>query len=414
MIRGREVTVHVPGLLGPWPRALAGDVVRGLDLPGLVGLLARSRRAGGRARSGGDPPFASFERLAFSAFGYSRGADDVPAAALMRERDAAAARGRPPPGKGSGTDAGTGTGTGTGEGPPRAGTAAAGGGRGEDGPDRVPPASLRADPVHLRPDLDAARLFDPTSFSLSAEEAAALAGALDRHFAPEGIRFEALRPDRWYVRLPEHPDAVFQPPGAAAGRGAGELLPGGPEGSRWRRRMNEAQMVLHGHPCNEARETRGELPVNSVWFWGAGALEDAPRPRFEEVHADDDLVRALAERGGARVRVRGLEGGAGAEGTPPGAVLVAPGDDLYRAVAGRDVERWRRELLRTEERWFGPLHAGMRSGAVRRVVIDAGLRPGEAVLEAPPRRWRRPFAGASAPAPASGLADFLLDEGGGG
>ena len=56
-----------------------------------------------------------------------------------------------------------------------------------------------------------------------------------------------------------------------------DLLPAGNEGSVWRRRMNEAQMVLHAHPGNEAREARGELPVNSVWFWGAGELGAAPR-----------------------------------------------------------------------------------------------------------------------------------------
>ena len=361
------MTVHVPGLLGPWPRALAGDIVRGLDLPGLVGLLTRSRRVGGRLRPRADAGVASFERLAFSAFGYPPGTDDVPAASLMRARDA-------------GVD-----------------------------PGRSPPASLCADPVHLRPDLDAARLFDASCFSLSGEEAAALAGALDRHFAPEGIRLEAPHPSRWYVRLDEHPDAVFRPPGIAAGRGAGGSLPEGNEGSLWRRRMNEAQMVLHDHPCNESREARGELPVNSVWFWGAGEIAGAPRTRFDEVRSDSALVRALAERGGARVR--GLEEEAENGGTLPRASLVAPGDALYRAVAGRDVEEWRRLLVRLEEDWFRALHGEVRTGAVRKVVIDAGLRPGEAVHEAVPRsRWRRPARRSSA----EGLAGFILDEDAGG
>ena len=229
-----------------------------------------------------------------------------------------------------------------------------------------------------------------------------MAAALDRHFAPEGVRFAAPRPTRWYMRLERPPDAEFQPPGGAAGRGAGGALPAGNEGSLWRRRMNEAQMVLHAHPVNQAREARGELAVNSVWFWGAGEPGPIPRRRFDEVVADDPLVRALARRGGARVR--DLAEDPETAGDPPGRRLVAPGPGCLRAVVGRDVESWRRELLDAEERWFRPLVDAVTTGRIRRVVVDAGLRTGESVLEAGGRRARRP----DVPVPAGGLAEFLL------
>ena len=363
-----EVTVHAPGLLGPWPRALAADIVRGLDVPGLVGLLTRARRVGRPAwRSRADEP-ESFERLAFGVFGYPPGGNDVPAAALMWEHDAA---GSP-----------------------------AGGAADANGPSLV---SLRADPVHLRPDLDAARLFDASHFALSRDEAAAMAAALDRHFAPEGVRFEAPHPTRWYARLQAQPDAKFQPPGGAAGGGgAGGALPAGNEGSLWRRRMNEAQMVLHAHPVNQAREARGELAVNSVWFWGTGEPGPVPRRRFDEVVADDPLIRALARRSGPRVR--DLAEDPETAGDPSGRRLVAPGPGCLHAVLGRDVESWRRELLDAEERWFRPLCDAVTTGRIRKVVVDAGLRTGESVLEAGGRRARRP----EVPVPAGGLAEFLL------
>ena len=44
-----------------------------------------------------------------------------------------------------------------------------------------------------------------------------MTGALDRHFAPEGLRFEAPHPTRWYVRIEKRPDAEFHPPGGVAG-----------------------------------------------------------------------------------------------------------------------------------------------------------------------------------------------------
>ena len=383
-----EVTVHAPGLLGPWPRALAADIVRGLDAPGLVGLLARARPAGRPAwRSRADEP-ESFERLAFGAFGYPPGGPDVPAAALMWEGDAA------------GSESG-------GEGLSSSGIAADA--FGPIGSSLVP---LRADPVHLRPDLDAARLFDASHFALSRDEATAMAAALDRHFAPEGVRFEAPRPTRWYARLERQPDAEFQPPGGAAGLvdgvGAGGALPAGNEGSLWRRRMNEAQMVLHAHPVNQAREARGELAVNSVWFWGAGEPGPVPRRRFDEVVADDPLIRALARRSGARVRDLAEDpatpGNPETAGGPPGRRLVALGPGCLRAVLGRDVESWRRELMDAEERWFRPLLGAVTAGGFRRVVVDSGLRTGESVLEAGGRRARRP----DVSVPTEGLAEFLL------
>ena len=403
--RRGEVTVHAPGLLGPWPAALADDVSRGLDLPGLVGLLARARRrrgpaavpsgsrrrAGGgvpgigigagarRPRSGGGGEVESPERLVFGAFGYpSAGNDDVPAAELMWEAE-------------TGRTAGAGR-----------------------------SFLLRADPVHLRADLDAARLFDSSHFALTREEADAMAGALDRHFASEGLRFEAPHPARWYVRTGKRPDAGFCPPGGAMARGAGRALPSGNEGSVWRRRMNEAQMVLHAHPVNEAREARGELPVNSVWFWGAGTLGDPPRrPRFHEVVADDRLVRALGRRGGARVRgLNEMEEGEGglAEGVP-GSCLIAPGTVFYRAVTARDVEGWRRGLVDAERRWFGPLLEAMGAGRISKATLDTGLRAGAARLEAGGRWMRRiprPDVHPSRPShtPRGGLAPFLVAEDG--
>ena len=440
-----EVTVHVPGLLGPWPAALAGDVSRGLDLPGLAGLLARSRRvrrrgtgvAGslsgvariarlGRLRSQTSEESESPERLAFGQFGYPAGEGDVPAAALMWEGDVAASRllpraeSRSPEESRSAEEASPPETTPSpGEGEPdsrRSGDAGEAGGFGSPDPIRAAageaapgaPAGfvpLRADPVHLRADLDAARLFDASCFALTHEEAAALVGALDRHFVAEGLRFEAPHPTRWYARVERMPDAVFCPPGGAAVRGAGASLPAGSEGRVWRRRMNEIQMVLYAHPVNERREARGEQPVNSVWFWGAGALGPCPPRRFSEVRTDDPLVRALAERGGARVQ--GLEEGGEMAGSAEGVTghrLVAPGSGFYRTVMGRDVEAWRRELLEAEERWFGPLFEALKAGRIRKVAIDAGLRIGGAVFETGGRGARRPPARGLE----TGLAAFLL------
>jgi hypothetical protein len=41
------------------------------------------------------------------------------------------------------------------------------------------------------------------------------------------------------------------------------------------RLVSEMQMLLYTHPVNDAREARGALPANALWFSGAGVLPDA-------------------------------------------------------------------------------------------------------------------------------------------
>ena len=48
-------------------------------------------------------------------------------------------------------------------------------------------------------------------------------------------------------------------------------LPTGEDGQAGARHLLEAQMVLHASAVNERRESRGALPVNSLWLWGGGS-----------------------------------------------------------------------------------------------------------------------------------------------
>src|SRR5205814_619298 len=66
--------------------------------------------------------------------------------------------------------------------------------------------------------------------------------------------------------------------------------------------LNEAQMVLHAHPVNEAREARGEPPINSVWLWGAGRAAKVRNERWHSVSADDPVALGLARAAGIRHR----------------------------------------------------------------------------------------------------------------
>ncbi|MCP4333288.1 MAG: hypothetical protein GY785_11585 [Gammaproteobacteria bacterium] len=60
----------------------------------------------------------------------------------------------------------------------------------------------------------------------------------------------------------------------------------------WYRLLNEIQMYMHQHPVNVERMRQGRLPINSLWFWGAGERPAiATRPRW---FCDDALLNRFA------------------------------------------------------------------------------------------------------------------------
>ena len=260
-----DVTMLIPGLLGPGGGSSDPDTAHalldGLDLRALDRLLARAVHAVEPAADG------SIEALAFRMFGHEAhpavgGGPDVPCA-------------------------GTSSHPAVGGGPATGGIPHA---PGADWPVAAVTALvdcdasidvcgtgtwLRADPVHLRPDVADLVLFDAVDVGVSREEARALAEAVNEALRPGGPVIDAAHPHRWYVALEAPARMATTPLSLAAGAGISAAMPRGPDAPRWRRWMNEVQMALHDCPVNAERERRGAVPINSIWFWGGGSLPPA-------------------------------------------------------------------------------------------------------------------------------------------
>ena len=138
---------------------------------------------------------------------------------------------------------------------------------------------LRADPAHVRADLGMARMLACGELALDAQAAAELARPLRPLFGDEGFELSTPHPARWYLKLPVGAQLpAFAPPETTLGADLHAHLPAGELGRRWRKLLNEAQVLLHQHPLNRARAAAGLPEVNSVWFWGAGSLPPAGGP----------------------------------------------------------------------------------------------------------------------------------------
>ena len=244
---------------------------------------------------------------------------------------------------------------------------------------------MRADPVHLQVGRNSLGLADSAAFEVSRAESDALVETLNRHFG-QTMLFYPMRPARWYVRLEKAPDMQTTPAAAARGLAIDENLPSGPDAMRFHALMNEAQMLLHEHPVNVEREARGELALNSIWFWGGGAIDAANARPFSTVVGDDPLARGLALAAG--ISTRALPGDADS-------VLAALGDEgLVLVVLDLPREAQLRERRAALERdWFAPLLAALKAGRIGMLTLH--LCGADSLLEVETVRsdlryfWRR-------------------------
>jgi len=309
-------TLLLPGLL--WPRDIADAVLRGVELPALTKLLARAQHE--------RFPAITPEGWLCQAFEVER-QRDWPIAPLTLEVD-----------------------------------------RGDPGEAYW----LRADPVHIKVERDRLLLVDSALFDLTAEEAQSLVETLNGHFADEGIVFSAPAPKRWYARVPGAPDLVTHTLKEVAGGDVKRHLPGGADALRWNRVFNEAQMLLHAHRVNAAREERGELCVNSIWPWGGGTRSAVRGRPFDFVYSDDSAAIGLGAA--AEAHAEGLPAGAEAwlsqaQNGDASHLLVMSG--LGVAAAYMDTDAWRERIVELELKWFAPLLAALGRGAVTSLAIVA-------------------------------------------
>ena len=239
---------------------------------------------------------------------------------------------------------------------------------------------LCADPVHLRIEAGGVLLTDASHFAISADEARELTNALNAHFGERGLSFLAPVPQRWYARTASVPRMFAPPTAEVSGKDITPHLPTGEDQAYWHGVLNEAQMLLHAHACNERRESRGEAAVNSLWLWGAGIeTRPDPIPRYHTVWSDQPLARGLGMSSGIETRPLPASGAdflqharAGGSADALHLLVLEP----QYAARGRP-EAWSEELMRLEGDWFAPLLAATREGVLSALnVISVGASGG--------------------------------------
>lgn len=151
-------------------------------------------------------------------------------------------------------------------------------------------------PCHWQIGMHDARMAHPRTIQLDADESMQLLDAALPLLRADGLDARFVDSAHWLVTG----EALRGLCAASADRMAGQSVQ--PWLERWqgpaalRRLQNELQMIFHSLPLNDARASRGLVPVNAAWFHGAGHLEPDSAVRDGQVSIVNSLQCAAQQQ----------------------------------------------------------------------------------------------------------------------
>lgn len=244
-----------------------------------------------------------------------------------------------------------------------------------DAPDLIKTSKdfwIRADPVHLRIEQNHIMLADSQAFQISQEEAEQIAQDLNNNLDNYDFSFLPLQPDRWYIQTPRMPKIHTCTLSQVTCQNINNFLPTGDESITWHKIFNEIQMLLHEHAVNQARESRGELMINSVWFWGGGNMPQSIQSPYTHIWSDNDFARALSLASNTSCSklstsaTEWLSSHISSNHLSNHLVIL---DALHGKAKYRNAYGWRETLKNMEQNWFSPLYTALKEGKINQINI---------------------------------------------
>ncbi len=229
-------------------------------------------------------------------------------------------------------------------------------------------AVVRADPVHLAVSRDNVQLLDPDIVNPTVDEMQAIAESLNAHYASQGMAFSFPHPKRGYVVLRDHDLPKGTPIWRMPGANVFDHLVLGKTLTNWRAVLNEIQMLLHAHPINEARQSRGEVAINGLWFWGAGKLPTQAAPRPSLVVSDDPIAIGVSRWFGIKVLPTSSTLESLLSQAKAGEIFIVL-DHATHAVRAVAPEAWQSARNEIGRRWLSAALAAQREGRVSDIDV---------------------------------------------
>ncbi|MCH7508131.1 MAG: hypothetical protein IID60_12630 [Proteobacteria bacterium] len=162
---------------------------------------------------------------------------------------------------------------------------------------------LRLDPVTLMVDMARVVMTSHGFAGLDEFERSEIEKVVRSVLHEQGIVLHCDHPERWCIALDEPLNFGFTPLEDALGMDLAEVFPEHPDALHWRGIINEIEIALHESSLKLRRRQKGQLAINSVWFWGGGFIPDVcERGVFDTVYSDHPVTRGLAVINDCRLR----------------------------------------------------------------------------------------------------------------
>lgn len=144
-----------------------------------------------------------------------------------------------------------------------------------------------ASPVHVIAGSDDAQLITSNRLNLTLDETRSMIRELNDALAENFCSFLHDEAGNWYHQGLPAGSLDAASPASVEGHPMTGAMPRSDDARAWRSLWSESQMVLHQSAANQARQSRGEPLINSVWFWGGG-----PMPSSKTVDTDNTVLFA--------------------------------------------------------------------------------------------------------------------------
>lgn len=217
-------------------------------------------------------------------------------------------------------------------------------------------------PAHIHVARDHLVLTDIDQLALQDSDSRRLFQSAFPLFEEAGRPLLYLDAQTWLMRADDWKQLQTSSPLAASGRNIDIWMPVGEGELAWRKLQNEVQMQWFADSLNDAREMRGQKPVNSLWLWGGGSVTiDQGNPAAASAaityNASFNLTgwaKAISTSSHSDCHPAQLLQHAGER-----ALLLL--DDLQQAAMSDDWGRWLLQLEALDHDWFAPLLQALRS-----------------------------------------------------
>jgi hypothetical protein len=249
-------------------------------------------------------------------------------------------------------------------------------------------ATWFATPIYLITGLTSLHLDRRSILRLPGDDAARLAEDFAKVFGEQEFQLKPIDSGIFMMRGRESIDAYTTDPARAVVSDLQACLPTGPDAPVLRRLGAELEMWLHGHPINQRRATRGEMPVSTLWLWGGG---HGTQPTQSRGHLSTDVGFGSDPYFVGLWRTQGLEPFAPPDRLPnlssyadaPRMALILELTPLLHANPLLEA------LTDLDNRFIAPALAALRAGEVSSVVLIANDIKFEINRRDPLRFWRR-------------------------